>query len=135
MKFCFEINHSTSVNKLKTKKKAKKKKKKNVVRAFFVRLTWTPLLTKIPGSAHGSRQLIGMTTVNLGVVCKLIFAFLTENIGVSVRSIVSSCRLSISLHISIAQYHKSSSVENGPAPTDRVHCKMKYRSMRSDDRS
>ena len=32
-----------------------------------------------------SRQLIGMTTVNLGVVCKLIFAFLFENIGVSVR--------------------------------------------------
>ena len=29
-----------------------------------------------------SRQLISMTTVNLGVVCKLIFAFLPENIGV-----------------------------------------------------
>ena len=32
----------------------------------------TPPLTKIPGPAHGSRQLIGMTTVNLGVVCKLL---------------------------------------------------------------
>ena len=42
-----------------------------------------------------------MTTVNLGVVCKLdlIFAFLPENIGVSVRKSDSSCRLSISLHI------------------------------------
>ena len=40
-------------------------------------------MTKIPGSAHGSRQLIG----NLGAVyfCKLIFAFLPENIGVSAR--------------------------------------------------
>ena len=45
-----------------------------------------PPLTKIAESAHGSRQLIGMTTVNLGVVCtQLIFAFLPENIGVSVR--------------------------------------------------
>ena len=43
-----------------------------------------PPLTKIPGSDHG-RQLIGMTTVNLGVVCKLIFAFLPENIDVSAR--------------------------------------------------
>ena len=57
-----------------------------------------------------------MTTVNLGIICKLIFAFLPENIGVSVRKSVSSCRLSISIHRSIAQYHKSSSVVNGPAP-------------------
>ena len=57
-----------------------------------------------------------MTTVNLGVVCKLIVAFLPENIGDSVSQSVSSCRLSISLHRSIAQYHKSSSVMNGPAP-------------------
>ena len=44
-------------------------------------------MTKIPGTAHGSRQLIGigMTTVYLGVVCKLIFAFLPENIGVGAR--------------------------------------------------
>ena len=42
-------------------------------------------MTKIPGTAHGSRQLIGMTTVHLGIVCKLIFAFLPENIGVGVR--------------------------------------------------
>ena len=42
-------------------------------------------MTKIPGTAHGSRQLIGMTTVHLGVVCKLIFAFLPENIGVGAR--------------------------------------------------
>ena len=55
-----------------------------------------------------------MTTVNLGVVCKLIYAFLPENIGVSARLSVSSCRLS--LHRSIAQYRKSSSVVNGPAP-------------------
>ena len=33
------------------------------------------------------RQLISMTTVNLGVVCKLIFAFLPENIGVSVLKV------------------------------------------------
>ena len=32
-----------------------------------------------------SRRLIGMTTINLGVICKLIFVFLPENIGVSVR--------------------------------------------------
>ena len=32
-----------------------KKTQKNVVRAFFVRLTWNPL-TKIPGSAHGPKQ-------------------------------------------------------------------------------
>ena len=37
------------------------------------------------GTAHGSRQLIGMTTVHLGVVCKFIFAFLPENIGVGAR--------------------------------------------------
>ena len=55
-----------------------------------------------------------MTTVNLGVICKSIFAFLPENIGVSVRLTVSSFRLSISLHRSIAQNHKSSSVVNGP---------------------
>ena len=36
-----------------------------------------PPLMKIPWSAHGSRQLIGMTTVNLGVVCKLTFCFST----------------------------------------------------------
>ena len=44
-----------------------------------------PPMTKILGTAHGSRQLIGMTTVHLGVVCKLIFAFLPENIGVGGR--------------------------------------------------
>ena len=44
----------------------------------------TPM-TKISGTAHGSRQPIGMTTVHLGVVCKLIFAFLPENIGVGAR--------------------------------------------------
>ena len=32
-----------------------------------------------------SGQLIGITTVNLGAVCKLIFAFPPENICVSVR--------------------------------------------------
>ena len=32
--------------------------------------------------SHSSRQLISMTTFNLGVVCKLIFAFLPENICV-----------------------------------------------------
>ena len=32
-----------------------------------------------------SRQLISMTIVNLGVVCKLIFAFLPDNICVSIR--------------------------------------------------
>ena len=57
-----------------------------------------------------------MTTVNLGVVCKLIFAFPPENVCVSVRQSFSSCRLSISLHRSIAQYHKSSSVVNGSTP-------------------
>ena len=31
------------------------------------------------------RQLIGMNTVNLSVVCKLIFAFPPENICVSVK--------------------------------------------------
>ena len=41
---------SWGLKKTKQKKK-KKKKKKNVVKDFFVRLTWTPL-TKIPGSAH-----------------------------------------------------------------------------------
>ena len=61
-----------------------------------------PPPTKIPGSAHGSRQLIAMTTVNLGVICNLIFVFLPENIGASARYSVSSCRLSISLQRSIA---------------------------------
>ena len=42
-------------------------------------------MTKIPETAHGSRQLIGMTTVHLGVVCKLIFVFLPKNIGVGAR--------------------------------------------------
>ena len=46
-------------------------------------------MTKISGTAHGSRQPIGMTTVHLGVVCKLIFAFLPENIGVV--SVVAGC--------------------------------------------
>ena len=55
-----------------------------------------------------------MTTVNLGVICKSIFVYLPENIGVSVRYTVSSRRLSISLQRSIAQYHKSSSDVNGP---------------------
>ena len=80
-----------------------------------------------------------MTTVNLGVVCKLIFAFPPENICVdlSVRLSISSCRLSISFHRIIAQYHKRSSVMNGPAPYEYGpgSLKKKYRSMRSDDRS
>ena len=61
-----------------------------------------------------------MTTVYLGVVCKLIFAFPPENICVdlSVRLSISSCRLSISFHRIIAQYHKSSPVVNGPAPRE-----------------
>ena len=78
-----------------------------------------------------------MATVNLGVVCKLIFAFLPELIGVSVRQSVSSCRLSISLYRSIVQYHKSSSVVNGPAPHEYGPGSLKNEnmSMRSDDRS
>ena len=59
-----------------------------------------------------------MTTVNFGVVCKLIIAFQPENICVS-GSWKVKCQLlqlSISLHRSIAQYHKSSSVMNSPAP-------------------
>ena len=74
-----------------------------------------------------------MTTVNLGVGCKLSFAFLPEN--VSVRLSVSSCRLSISLHsLSIAQYHKSSSVVNCPAPHEYGPGSLKNE-IRSDDRS
>ena len=55
-----------------------------------------------------------MTTVNLGVVCKLIFAFLPENIGVSVGkvSVVARCPFLFIEAFSI----KSSSVVNGPAP-------------------
>ena len=70
-------------------------------------------------------------------MCKLIVAFLPENIGVSVRKGVGSCRLSISLHRNISQYHKSSSIVNGPAPHEYgpVHRKMKNSSMRSVDRS
>ena len=72
---------------------AKNKNKQTTLSEFFfchidVEIPPTPPLppvTKIPGSAHGSRQLIGMTNVNLGVVCKLIFAFLPEDIGVSAR--------------------------------------------------
>ena len=56
-----------------------------------------------------------MNTVNLSVVCKLIFAFTPKNICVSVKSSVSSCRLSISLHRSIAPYHKECSAVNVPA--------------------
>ena len=52
-----------------------------------------------------------MNTVNLSIVCKLIFALPPENICVSVKSSVSICRLSI-----IAQYHKRSSAVNVPAP-------------------
>ena len=89
MIFLFEINHLTSVNKPRTKKTAEIKNKQTTLsEVFFVRLTWTPpppTLTKISGTAHGSRQLFGMTTVHLGVVCKLIFAFLPENIGVGAR--------------------------------------------------
>ena len=43
----FKIDHLTSVK----ISWGLKKKKINVVRAFFVRLTWTPL-TKFPGSVH-----------------------------------------------------------------------------------
>ena len=54
----FEIDHLTSVNKLRPKKT-----KKNVVRAFFCQTDLDPPppppppppLTKIPGSAHGER--------------------------------------------------------------------------------
>ena len=61
-------------------------------------------------------NLNGMNTVNLSVECKFIFAFSPENICVSIKSSVSSCRLPISLHKSIAQYHKRSSVVNVPSP-------------------
>ena len=58
-----------------------------------------------------------MNTVNFSVLCKLIFAFPPKIPEcVSVKLSVSSCRLSISLHRSIAQYHKRSSAVNGPAP-------------------
>ena len=73
-----------------------------------------------------------MNTVNLSVVCKLFFIFPPENIC------VSSCRLSISRHRSIAQYHKRSSTVNVPAPSwirTGVHWKMKCRSIRPNDRS
>ena len=91
MIFLFEINHLTSV---KISRGLRKKQKTNKQRCqfFFCQIDVDPPpppppppMTKISGTAHGSRQPIGMTTVHLGVVCKLIFAFLPENIGVGAR--------------------------------------------------
>ena len=71
------------------KKIAKNKNKQTTLSEFFfcqIDVDPPPLpMTKISGTAHGSRQPIGRTTVHLGVVCKLIFAFLPENIGVGAR--------------------------------------------------
>ena len=74
------------------------------------------IFKKQDGRRDCIRQLIGMTSVNISVICKLTFAFPPENICVSVKQSVNTCRLSISLHVRIAQYHKRGSAMNVPAP-------------------